>query len=170
MRCCELDTDGDGNCPIHIRPGILRLNLDKDSPYKQRPDGTVLPKGELIVCRSCGDPTLVFVFGSNLGGRHGAGAAYHAVKCHGAIYGNGEGLQGSSYALPTLGHHLETLPFRDVESACERFVVFAEEHQELRFDLTKVGTGLAGIPEPMMKYALMDAPRNVLWPVGWVRP
>ena len=51
----------------------------------------------------------VFVFGSNLAGRHGAGAALFAIRHRGAIYGRGEGLQGNSYAIPTKGHRLDPL-------------------------------------------------------------
>lgn len=47
------------------------------------------------------DANTIFVFGSNPEGRHGAGAAKIARKQFGAIYGQGEGLQGSAYALPT---------------------------------------------------------------------
>lgn len=161
-RCCEKDTDGDGNCPIHIAPGIPRFLTGSVHGERREPSS-------LVICRSCMTPNLIFVFGSNRAGRHGAGAAHHAVQYHGAVYGIGEGLQGHSYAIPTLGHRLEAIPFPDVAAACERFVLFAEENQGLTFDLTRVGTGLARIPEPMMRHALRDCPLNVLWPIGWER-
>ena len=80
--------------------------------------------------------TKVFVFGSNLAGRHGKGAALYARQYYGAIYGNGVGMQGvgaqgSSYAIPTKDHNLKTLPLREIEVHVHNFLNFAIEHPEL---------------------------------------
>lgn len=80
----------------------------------------------------------IFVFGSNAGGFHSGGAAAYAMQKFGAIWGQGEGLQGQSYAIPTM----EGLP--DMEKAVQKFVTFAAEHPELRFLVTRVGCGIAG--------------------------
>lgn len=86
----------------------------------------------------------VFVFGSNLAGRHGAGAALYAYRKYGAIYGQGEGRQGQSYALPTKDAALQTLGLDEIESAVRRFVRYAAEHHDEAFALTPIGCGLAG--------------------------
>ena len=86
----------------------------------------------------------VFVFGSNLAGRHGKGAAKDALNYHGAIYGIGEGYQGNSYAIPTKGRHLEVLSLPEIERNVNRFIHFVNQHPELEFYVTAVGCGLAG--------------------------
>ena len=80
----------------------------------------------------------VFVFGSNAGGYHGGGAAAFAMHRFGAIWGRGEGLQGQSYAIPTM-EGIESM-----RAAIDRFTLFADQHPELRFLVTRVGCGIAG--------------------------
>ena len=80
----------------------------------------------------------IFVFGSNVNGYHGGGAAAVAMHNFGAVWGQGEGLQGKSYAIPTM-EGLEKL-----KEAVDRFTDFAEQHQELRFLVTAIGCGSAG--------------------------
>ena len=80
----------------------------------------------------------IFVFGSNASGFHGGGAAAFAMRNFGAIWGQGEGLQGQSYAIPTM----EGIP--DLAEAVKRFAKYAEEHAELRFLVTRIGCGIAG--------------------------
>ena len=86
----------------------------------------------------------IFVFGSNEAGRHGKGAAEYARKHYGAIYGQGEGLQGSSYAIPTKDQKIKTLPLSEIEKGVQRFLQFAADHPELLFRVTPIGCGLAG--------------------------
>lgn len=86
----------------------------------------------------------IFVFGSNQAGRHGKGAALFARKHHGAKYGQGYGLQGQSYAIPTKDEHIKTLPLDTIQIYIEDFIKFAKEHPELTFNITKIGCGLAG--------------------------
>ena len=87
---------------------------------------------------------MVFVFGSNLAGRHGKGAALFARKYKGAVYGQGEGFQGNSYAIPTKDAGLKTLPIKDIEKHVKSFLVFASLRLDLEFEITNVGCGLAG--------------------------
>ena len=83
-------------------------------------------------------PGQIFVFGSNIHGCHGGGAASFAVDYFGAVWGVGEGLQGQSYALPTMEGMEST------RQAVERFTAFAKAHPELTFLVTPVGCGIAG--------------------------
>ena len=81
----------------------------------------------------------IFVFGSNLAGMHGGGAARTAVEKFGAVWGQGVGLQGNSYAIPTMQGGVETIkPYVD------EFIAFAKEHKELQFLVTRIGCGIAG--------------------------
>ena len=84
-------------------------------------------------------PNEIFVFGSNLGGMHGGGAAYIAYRKFGAIMGQGVGLQGQSYGIPTMQGGVETIrPYVD------EFIEFAKEHRNLTFLVTRIGCGIAG--------------------------
>ncbi len=80
----------------------------------------------------------IFVFGSNANGYHRGGAAAFAMREFGAVWGQGEGLQGKSYAIPTMEG------FDQLREAVNRFTAFADQHQELRFLVTMVGCGIAG--------------------------
>ena len=80
----------------------------------------------------------IFVFGSNVNGHHGGGAAAFAMNRFGAVWGQGEGLQGQSYAIPTMEG------MQSMREAIERFRMFADQHQELRFLVTRIGCGIAG--------------------------
>ena len=106
----------------------------------------------------------IFVFGSNLAGRHGKGAALFALRNHGAIYGRGEGLQGSSYAIPTKDRNIRTLPLEEIEYAVLRFVAFARKNPSLRFAVTAIGCGLAGYKPSQIQPMFKDAPPNVILP------
>jgi len=81
----------------------------------------------------------IFVFGSNLAGMHGGGAAYVALKKFGAKMGQGVGLQGQSYAIPTMQGDVET-----IEPYVDEFIDFARNHPELCFLVTRIGCGIAG--------------------------
>ena len=81
----------------------------------------------------------IFVFGSNLAGMHGGGAARMACRCFGAVWGQGVGLQGQSYAIPTMQGGVETIrPYVD------EFIDFARRHPHLKFLVPEVGCGIAG--------------------------
>lgn len=81
----------------------------------------------------------IFVFGSNLAGMHGGGAARMACRCFGAVWGQGVGLQGRSYAIPTMQGGVGTIrPYVD------EFIDFARRHPHLKFLVTEIGCGIAG--------------------------
>lgn len=80
----------------------------------------------------------IFVFGSNAQGAHMGGAARIALEKFGAVWGQGEGLQGRSYAIPTM-EGLES-----IKAAVDRFSQFAHDHKELNFYVTAIGCGIAG--------------------------
>ena len=97
----------------------------------------------------------VFVFGSNLAGSHGGGAAYVAWRKFGAIMGQGVGLQGQSYGIPTMQGGVETIkPYVD------EFIAFAKEHPELFFYVTRIGCGIAGFRDEEIA-PLFSAARTV---------
>ncbi|MCQ2283712.1 MAG: hypothetical protein MJZ57_02285 [Bacteroidales bacterium] len=84
-------------------------------------------------------PNEIFVFGSNLAGAHGGGAARAALNHFGAIWGQGVGLQGQSYAIPTMHGGPER-----IQPYVDEFIIFAEEHPEMNFLVTPIGCGIAG--------------------------
>ena len=107
----------------------------------------------------------IFVFGSNLAGRHGSGAARLAYNRFGAIWGIGVGLQGHSYAIPTMHGGVEAIkPYVD------QFIDFACMHPQYTFLVTKIGCGIAGFTEyeiaPLFAGAI--ALENVILPKEFV--
>ena len=110
-------------------------------------------------------PGEVFVFGSNLQGMHMGGAARLAYERFGAIWGQGVGLQGRSYAIPTMQGGVETIaPYVD------EFLEFAKLHPELKFLVTRIGCGIAAFtPDeiaPLFAGALGQ--ENVILPKDFV--
>ena len=89
-------------------------------------------------------PHEIFVFGSNLGGRHGKGAARLAMDKFGAIYGRGFGPYGQSYAIPTKDSNLKVLPLDEIRPYVLVFIKFAKQNPNKVFKVTKIGCGLAG--------------------------
>jgi hypothetical protein len=112
-------------------------------------------------------PGEIFVFGSNLAGRHGAGAALQAHLLFGAEYGIGEGLTGRCYAFPTLDRWLRTRSYRSLRESRDRLYATARALPDKTFLLTKVGCGLAGYPEETMKALFARCPANIVKPEGW---
>lgn len=109
----------------------------------------------------------IFVFGSNLAGRHGKGAALYARKYHGAIYGQGYGLQGNSFAIPTKDRELKVLDLHNIYMSIKSFIIFAKDHPELEFDVTPVGCGLAGYNKDEIKPLFYGIPENVHFTKEW---
>ena len=106
-------------------------------------------------------PNEIFVFGSNLAGMHGGGAARIAMEQFGAVWGQGVGLQGQSYAIPTMQGGVDTIkPYVD------EFIAFAKIHPEYTFYVTRIGCGIAGFTDdqiaPLFEHA-MDV-QNILLP------
>ena len=98
-------------------------------------------------------PNDIFVFGSNLAGAHAGGAARLANQKFGAVWGRGVGLQGNSYAIPTMQGGVET-----IQPYVDEFIEFAKSHPEFTFYITKIGCGIAGFTEeeiaPLFKKVL----------------
>lgn len=109
----------------------------------------------------------VFVFGSNLAGRHGAGAALYARQHHGAIYGKGVGLQGNSYAIPTKDFNIKTLSLHIIEKHVREFKEFATNHPDMFFNVTRIGCGLAGYTDKQIAPMFINAPANCILPEEW---
>lgn len=84
----------------------------------------------------------IFVFGSNLQGSHGGGAAAIAAKQFGAIWGQGVGLQGQSYGIPTMHGGIE-----EIKPYVDEFIEFAKQNPNLKFLVTRIGCGIAGFTE-----------------------
>ena len=120
---------------IHRRDGGASdpVIVHKRIPYTYHQDGDVP------------DPErgAIFVFGSNLAGLHGLGAALVAKHMFGAEQGVGQGLTGSTYAIPTKDRWIRTLDLYTVKRNISEFVRFTNEHPELKFFVTRVGCGLA---------------------------
>lgn len=87
-------------------------------------------------------PNEIFVFGSNLAGLHGGGAARTAMNKFGAVWGQGVGLQGQSYAIPTMHGGVHR-----IQPYVDEFIIFAEEHPEMNFLVTRIGCGIAGFKD-----------------------
>lgn len=109
-------------------------------------------------------PNEIFVFGSNLAGMHGGGAAYAAFKSFGAEWGVGVGRTGQCYAIPTMQGGVETIrPYVD------EFIEYAKQHPELLFLVTRIGCGIAGFTNeeiaPLFRAAFEM--ENVALPEGW---
>ncbi len=108
----------------------------------------------------------IFVFGSNLAGHHAGGAACTAERKFGAIWGQGVGLQGQSYAIPTMQGGVETIkPYVD------EFVEFARQHKELFFYVTRIGCGIAGFRDEEIATLFAEARslENVCLPASFVK-
>lgn len=110
-------------------------------------------------------PNEIFVFGSNLAGAHGGGAARLAYDRFGAVWGQGVGLQGQSYGIPTMHGGVDVIkPYVD------EFVAFAKAHPEMKFFVTKIGCGIAGFTTEEMAPLFADAVdvENVILPQEFV--
>ena len=110
-------------------------------------------------------PNEIFVFGSNLAGSHGGGAARLAYDRFGAIWGQGVGLQGQSYGIPTMHGGVDVIkPYVD------DFIEFAKQHPEYQFFVTKIGCGIAGFAIEEMAPLFQQAidVENIILPKDFV--
>lgn len=124
-------------------------------------DGTLAPAG------------AVWVFGSNLAGRHGAGAAKIALQRFGARYGVGQGRQGMSYGIPTKGNQrtgaLQVLPLKEIGDNVRRFLDYARANPDICFFVTRIGCGLADFSDAEIAPLFSDAPSNCSFAQQWRR-
>ena len=112
------------------------------------------------------EPNEIFVFGSNLSGLHGGGAARIAYERFGAEWGTGVGPTGQCYAIPTMQGGVETIrPYVD------EFIRYAEQHPEQVFLVTRIGCGIAGFTDGQIAPLFANACHlpNVALPEGWRR-
>ena len=109
-------------------------------------------------------PNEIFVFGSNLKGLHGGGASYIAYRKFGAVMGQGVGLQGQSYAIPTMQGGVEK-----IRPYVEEFIQFAKENQNLTFLVTRIGCGIAGFTDEEIAPLFENAHNveNIVLPPNW---
>jgi hypothetical protein len=113
------------------------------------------------------EPGTVFVFGSNLAGRHGGGAALAAARFHGAQYGVGIGLTGSAYAIPTKDERIETMPLHEIAPHVQDFIAYARQWPDVSFFVTRIGCGLAGYCDDDIAPMFADVPDNCDMPESW---
>ena len=110
----------------------------------------------------------VFVFGSNMSGIHGAGAAKFARVFCGAVMGVAEGPTGAAYAIPTVKEHIAgPLPLDQVQAAISRFLSYAKEAPDMEFFVTRIGCGLAGFTDQQIAPLFKKASTNCSMPHPW---
>ena len=107
----------------------------------------------------------IFVFGSNLAGAHGGGAAWLAYRRFGAVWGEGVGLHGRTYAILTMQGGVDT-----VKPYVDDFILFSKEHKELTFLVTRIGCGIAGFRNEEIAPLFKDAicVENIILPKEFV--
>jgi len=111
--------------------------------------------------------SFIFVFGSNLRGIHGAGAAKLANQKYGAVLGIGKGPTGRSYALPTKSTPYSSLKPIEIRRHVNDFLVYARANPKETFVVTRVGCGLAGFPDRLIAPFFIDAPSNCIFDIKW---
>lgn len=104
------------------------------------------------------EPIEVFVFGSNATGQHLGGAAATAHEKFGAVWGEGHGLHGQSYAIDTMSG------FETIAAEVADFLIFAQAHPQLRFLVTEIGCGIAGYSPEQIAPLFRGSPGNVVLP------
>lgn len=110
---------------------------------------------------------IIFVFGSNLAGRHGAGAALFANQWYGAVRGVGCGPTGRAYAIPTKDHDMNVLRLLRIAEHVHDFLEYARRHPELKFFVTRIGCGYAGYTNPDIAPKFRGAPDNCMFEQSW---
>ncbi len=111
------------------------------------------------------EPNEIFVFGSNLEGQHAGGAAAFAYEKFGAVWGQGVGLQGQSYAIPTMHGGVD-----EIKPYVDEFIEFASSHPALTFYVTPIGCGIAGfkVSEIAPLFAVAVDIENIILPKEFV--
>lgn len=110
---------------------------------------------------------MIFVFGSNEAGVHGAGAAKFAYEKKGARWGKSYGHYGDSFAIPTKDEYIESMPLDRIQQYVQGFLAYAKGHRKLTFQVTCIGCGLAGFKHehiaPMFRMAPSNCKFDNLW-------
>jgi hypothetical protein len=99
----------------------------------------------------------IFVFGSNISGKHGKGAAKTALNKFGARWGQGAGIQGRSYGIPTKDRNLCVLSVNEITYYIEKFIKFTKKNPQLIFLVTEIGCGLAKFSPKVIAPLFKDA-------------
>lgn len=110
----------------------------------------------------------VFVFGSNLAGRHGKGAALHARIHYGAVLGVAIGHIGQCYAIPTKDQNLKSLDLDTIRHHIYGFLAYARNNPKLEFNVTQIGCGLAGYKPEQITPMFRDPPSNCWFDPEWI--
>lgn len=110
---------------------------------------------------------MIFVFGSNQAGRHGAGAARFARLYKGAIPGQGYGLQGRAFAIPTMDRSIHPLELVAINTWINCFLEYARENPTQLFQVTCLGCGLGGQKHQDIAPMFKDAPSNCYFDEQW---
>jgi hypothetical protein len=110
---------------------------------------------------------MIFVFGSNEAGYHGAGAAKYAFWHHGAKMHQGTGLAGNSYAIPTKDKMIKTLPLKEIKQYVDSFIDYATVYNEESFQVTRIGCGLAGYKDEDIAPLFLGSPSNCQFDNAW---
>ena len=147
------------SCAMRLLPGYFKSTLNRlYNAANYHPKYIDMKQNESHLERCTPDfirslaPNEIFVFGSNLAGAHGGGAARIAMDKFGAVWGQGVGLQGQSYAIPTMQGGVETIkPYVD------DFIEFAKAHTEYKFLVTRIGCGIAGFTDNEIAPLFKDA-------------
>ncbi|HBG52095.1 MAG TPA: hypothetical protein DDW89_09850 [Gammaproteobacteria bacterium] len=113
--------------------------------------------------------TEIFVFGSNLAGRHGKGAALHAVRHYGAERGVGRGPTGRAYAIPTKDAALRVRSYDAIKRDVYDFMWYAAMRPHETYMVTQIGCGLAGLEPETMAMMFEGAPHNCAFDTAWSR-
>lgn len=110
---------------------------------------------------------MIFVFGSNEAGIHGAGAAKFALEERGAVFHQGLGRQGQSYAIPTKDIRIHSLGLKQIREYVDAFLIYAKVHPKLNFQVTAIGCGLAGFHHSEIAPMFIGAPDNCYFDEAW---
>lgn len=110
---------------------------------------------------------MIFVFGSNESGIHGAGAARYAFERKGARMQQGFGMSGESFAIPTKNWNICALNIKHVKHYVDRFINYTSFHSELEFQVTAIGCGLAGFRHFEIAPLFKNAPDNCYFDSLW---
>lgn len=110
---------------------------------------------------------MIFVYGSNLAGIHGAGAARIAHKHYGAKWGDGVNPSGNSYPISTKDRKIQTLPLKTIEGFVDIFLLYARNRPTQEFKVTQIGCGLAGYTPAEIAPMFIGGQSNIYYDTAW---
>jgi hypothetical protein len=160
---CEADWDRYGHAAGTLRNAAMLVRFNPQAVVAFAGNGgtaDMIQRAEAAHVPVWKVKPRIFVFGSNLAGRHGKGAAKAAKDHYGAIYGRAEGPQGHAYAIPTKDADLRPLPLAAIAIHVRTFLAYAATHPGQRFFVTPVGCGYAGYQPAQIGPLFAGAPRN----------